>query len=120
MLLVWFFLQGFIAVVGPRGVSSNTGSSNDDCNFGCKIKQTLEAALVIIIFQLARTILVNVLIIINSKLPEFLEQSYFAQFAIQMQFFFYYRNLFISYSGILFFIFYYLFIYLFIIYYLFK
>jgi hypothetical protein len=79
------------------GVSPN--STHADCNIFCRVRKGFVAFVFIVVFQLCRAIFINVLIVINAKLPSFLESAYFAQFAVQTMFFFYYRNLFITFSG---------------------
>ena len=53
----------------------------------------------ILFFQIVRLTLSNALMAVNAKFPSHLELAYFAQFAVQMLFSFYYRNLFVTYSG---------------------
>jgi len=98
LTLFWFFLQGFIQLQKSYYTPISSTNSDADCNLGCRINQSIVAFAFIVAFQLFRTIFINLLIVINSKLPTFLEHAYFAQFAVQTMFFFYYRNLFITFS----------------------
>jgi len=86
MAITWILLQGFIA-------------SNDQ-NF--RKPQSIAggilaiALIVVFLFAILRITFINVLVVINSKLPAALESAYFAYFAVQMMFFLYYRYLFLT------------------------
>jgi len=85
MTLCFYFLQGFTYL--SETVNESANSVFPDISW---------ALATIILFQIARTICIDIGFLINSKFPRKLENRYFAQFGIQMLFYFFYRNLFIG------------------------
>lgn len=87
LLTVWFLLQVFSTVrFGVDGQSDEYS--------------ILRSAVVrVLLFQVLRFASINLLIVINLKLPTSVEVYYFAQYAVQLLFYFYYRNIFLNYSS---------------------
>eukprot|EP01119_Soliformovum_irregulare_P015695 TRINITY_DN4454_c0_g1_i1.p1 TRINITY_DN4454_c0_g1~~TRINITY_DN4454_c0_g1_i1.p1 ORF type:complete len:563 (-),score=114.82 TRINITY_DN4454_c0_g1_i1:1-1689(-) len=89
MVAVWYYLQGFVIFFQYIQVEATHFSG---------VLAIIMAALSIIVFTISRIVWINILVGINAKLPNFLESAHFAPFALQITFFLYYRNLFVTFK----------------------
>lgn len=99
MTVVWYFLQGFIELNRVL-VANQSGSIISLAVVSIVIFQIFRFVDYYYPFYLEyRAIFINLLIAVNAKLPASLESAYFAPFALQAMFFFYYRNLFLTFQS---------------------
>jgi len=83
LLGVWLWLQVFTSMIGDGENFSSDGSI-----FGA-----------IVLFELSRVVCLMVCLYLNHMLPPAQETRYFTQFLLRLTFWFYYRSIFVNFTG---------------------